>query len=67
MIDKKQMLLEIRRAPIANRYNHLVSALEEVLKGDKNSETHKAATIIIRLHVKVNKESMMNTAKISYT
>ena len=67
MIDKDLILTEIRRAPIANRYNHLISALDVVLSDSSGTEARKDATAIVRLHIQVNKQMMMDTAKMEYT
>ena len=65
MIDKKQALLDIQQMSVKQRYNHVLSCLDTVLN-KAGGEAHKDATVIIRLHVKVARESMMETAKISY-
>ena len=65
-MDKEQMMMDIQRMPIQNKYNHIMAALEIDLQGNKKSQAHKDATSIIRMHIKYHKESSMAIAKMSY-
>ena len=63
MINKEEMLKEIQGMTYRKRYDHVMSALETVLQEDEvDSQAKRDATAIIRLHVKINKEVMMETA-----
>lgn len=53
--------------PIEYKYNHIMVALETVLKGEKNTQDHKDATAVIRMHIKHHRERSMETAKISFS
>lgn len=65
-MDKDQMMMDIQKMPIQRKYNHIMTALEVVLRGEKHTQEHKDATTIIRIHIKHHKERSMEIAKMSY-
>ena len=67
MISKDDVLRSIQTMTYRKKYDHVMSALAVVLQENGvESEAKRDATAIIRLHIKVNTETMMETAKVSY-
>ncbi len=65
MIDKQQSAMDIQRMNYQQRYNHVLSCLGTVLEGNKESESHKDATILIRLHASIARQTTMESAQMS--
>lgn len=65
MINKQQAILDIRNMNDKQKYAHILSCLDIVLK-KKNDEAHKDATTLVRLHISMHNQASMETAKMSY-
>lgn len=65
-MNEKQLIADIKKMSTKNKYNHILSALEVVLQGNRKSQEHRDATNIIRTHIRIHKSESMGIAGITY-